>query len=249
MSLSVEDKLVGTIVLNLEDTVLGMNEITVLEHLSEEEAVLEVQEGATIGSINVRDLGESGAGSGRGVDGQETLPRPVPVGLVTGSTVSVVEGLNDFGAENVVRVGDVETSALVEIGLVGWDGGVVGVCLGVVGDPSEALGTDSSQGAVIGVVAAVNEGEAEVDVLLLLKNETTEDEVPTVEACNCSTISRVPPKNIGIIRTMLRHVKEVSVVEHGHESQVWSRGRVASQVGDARVGSQHPAILVLSEAR
>jgi len=52
--------------------------------------------------------------------------------------------------------------------------------------PAEALWSDACRGADVGLVAALDELEAEVDVFLLVERQTTQDETTSVEASNCS---------------------------------------------------------------
>jgi len=162
-----------------------MDQIAILQDLREEETILEVVESTTVSRVHVLQLGESGADAAGGVDCDEAIPGPVPVCLVARGSVGVVETLDDFRAEDVRPVRDVEACFFVE-GLFirgrAWVGGIIGGS--GVGHPSEHLGADTRQSIGVGILAACNEGNTKVDIFLLFENETSEDEVPSVETRN-----------------------------------------------------------------
>ena len=93
---------------------------------------------------------------------------------LTGDSVSVVETFNDFGAEVVYRIGNVE-AVRVEEGFVGrvHTGGV----------PAEYLGSDSCEGRVVQIVTAIDEREPKVNVILSVEDRTSKEKVPAVKAC------------------------------------------------------------------
>ncbi len=68
-------------------------------------------------------------------------------------------------------------------GVVGvrWGGGVF--------DPLEDFRSDARGGADISVMAAVDEGKAEVDVFLLVEGQAAEDEGAAVEAGHFKSLS------------------------------------------------------------
>ena len=80
---------------------------------------------------------------------------------LTSNSVSVVETFYDFWAEIVKRVGNVEAIRIVK-GFVGraYAGGV----------PAKSLRPYSCEGGIIQIVAAVDEREPEVDVVLSAKD-------------------------------------------------------------------------------
>jgi hypothetical protein len=77
---------------------------------------------------------------------------------VAGGAVSVVERLQYLRAENIGATRDVETSALVELCLIGRHFAVI---------PSETFGTNARQSLIVSILATSDKLQAEVDVLLL----------------------------------------------------------------------------------
>ena len=67
---------------------------------------------------------------------------------LTGNSISVVETFNDFGAEVVCRIDNVEAIRIVE-GFVGrvHTGGI----------PAECLGSDTREGRVVQIMTAIDE--------------------------------------------------------------------------------------------
>lgn len=165
-----------------------MDQVAVLHDFRKKEAFLLIVECATARGIDVRNRGEAVADSACGVDGDEGVPGPVAVCLVAWVQVSacddmglwirtrgsegVVIALDDFGAEIVQRVGDVEAVLVVESGVVRRESR---------GVPAEGFGPDRRRGAVVDGVAAVDELEAEIDVVLPREDLAAEDEVAAVE--------------------------------------------------------------------
>lgn len=74
MSLGVEDPLVLALVVDLELLIGSVDEVSVLQDLSEQEGVLEVVESTVASDVDVVDLGETRVGAAVGVDGLETVP-------------------------------------------------------------------------------------------------------------------------------------------------------------------------------
>lgn len=70
-------------------------------------------------------------------------------------------------------ISDVEAGTIVKLRLIGRHTILV---------PSETFRPDASEGLVVGVFAAGDELEAEVDVFLRVEHEAAEDEVAAVEA-------------------------------------------------------------------
>jgi hypothetical protein len=182
-------------------THISMYQERIFQHLSKPEAVLEIKKSSSIRSINILQFSKSATSTSSCVDGDKSVPGPVAILLVTSEAVGVVEGLENFWAENVVSVGDVETGFLVEGKLVGWDGRIVGVagesavfnplggklvkCLirsGERGSYVEDFRSNACKGAVVGVFATFYQSQTKIDVLFILKNEAAEQEVSSVEA-------------------------------------------------------------------
>ena len=92
---------------------------------------------------------------------------------VPSRAVSVVKRLQHFRAQEIIRTRDVEARTLVKLLLAARDSPFV---------PAETVGADASQSLVVGVLAAGDQLEAEVDVLLLGQDQAAEDEVAAVEA-------------------------------------------------------------------
>ena len=92
---------------------------------------------------------------------------------IAGGAVCVVERLKHLRAQQVVAAGDIEACALVELRLIG------GYLARI---PAEAVRADAGQSLVVCVLAAGHELKAEVNILLLLKDEAAENEVSAVEA-------------------------------------------------------------------
>ena len=132
---------------------------------------------------------------------------------------SVVETFENLRTQHVHGVGNVETGLLVKSLLIRRNGRRV---------PAEGFRPDHGSRVGVGVVAAVDERETEVNVLLLLENLASEDEVAAVETGQ-----------------VLRRVDKGVVVERGEESQVGSRRGVRGQVRDGRVRGRDPAVAVV----
>ena len=92
---------------------------------------------------------------------------------IASGAIRVVKRFQHLRAKNVVAACDVKSRALIELCLV------LGhfACI-----PAKALRTNAGQGLVVGVLATGDKIEAEIDILLLLEDEATEDEVSAVEA-------------------------------------------------------------------
>ncbi len=104
------------------------------------------------------------------IDRHKRLPRPVLVLGIPRGTISIVIALDDLGSQDVVAVGDPEARRVVERRLVGRRRRVVGRVEGVLCVlPGEDLGADAGQGRAVGVVAPVDEGEAEFGVVGLVE--------------------------------------------------------------------------------
>ena len=172
-----------------------VDEVAVLHHFSEQETVLEVVEATAASDIHVIQLSKSRSGASGGIDGNERVPGPVLVFRVTSGSIGVVETLNNLRAEDVYRRSNIEARLLVECQLVCWGLGVVGVVgSSGVGDPSELFWSDSSGVLGIGILAAVHECQTKVNVLLLVQDETSENEVSSVEASDYLTINTRTPR-------------------------------------------------------
>jgi hypothetical protein len=115
---------------------------------------------------------------------------------IASGAVSVVERFQDLRAQDVKTARDVESRTLVELCLV----------LGHLARiPAEALGANASQSLVVGVLAAGDELKAEINVLLLLEDEATEDEVSTIKAGEVAGFER-----------------ECGVVKAGQVGEIWA---------------------------
>jgi hypothetical protein len=71
--------------------------------------------------------------------------------------------------------------------------------------PAEALWADASQSLIVSVLAAGDELEAKINVLLLLKDQTAENEVSAIEAGKVTRLEF-----------------ESSMVERGQVSKIWT---------------------------
>lgn len=159
-----------------------MNQIAILHHFRKQETILKVVETASLRCINIIQFRKPGSHSARAVDGNESIPGPVSVGLVAGCAVGVVERFDDFWSQNIVRASDIEARFFVESKLISWRLGICGGRDRSVGlDPTEDFRTNTSKSALIRIMTAVHELEAEIDVFLLFEGEATEDERSTVE--------------------------------------------------------------------
>ncbi len=123
--------------------------------------------------IDVADTAEARTRPSRLVDGLERIPRPVLIRLIPRDAIGVIVRLDDLRPGDVLAVFDPEAGFLVE-GRLG-EGKRVRV-------PGEAFGTDAGECGDVGVVAAVDEREAEVDVVLAAEHLAPEQEVAAVEA-------------------------------------------------------------------
>jgi hypothetical protein len=160
-----------------------LDQITIFHHLRKQEAVLKVIVPSPTWSINIPQLRKSTSHSARSINSYKRIPRPVAIRLIACGPIRVVETLDDFRPEDILSIGDVETCFGVERGLGRGRRGIVAVCSGGgVGDPAEGFGPDAGEGASVGIVAAGDEGEAEVNVFLLLEDEAAEEEGSSVKA-------------------------------------------------------------------
>lgn len=173
MGLSVEDKLVGSVSLDLDGSVVDKDEVQVLEGLGEEEALLEVVETATISLGDVAKTRVATTRTALGGDAVESLPGEVLVLLVTGGTVGVVDRLHGLGAQDVVSTIDPETSSGVKVSLIS---GRLADRVGRV-DPTEDLGANAAGGGIVRLEVRLGEGNTELGVLVLLEQKTTKDKV------------------------------------------------------------------------
>jgi hypothetical protein len=91
----------------------------------------------------------------------ERKPTYILVLAISRSAVSVVERLQHLRTQVIVAIGDVESSPVVELLLIGRHSSLV---------PAEALRANANQGLVVSVLAAGDELQAEVDVLLFFQD-------------------------------------------------------------------------------
>lgn len=194
-----------------------MNQVAILQHFGKQEAVLEVIETTSICRINILQFCKPAAYTSRRVDCHKSIPRPVPVLLVTRRPVGVIETLYNFWTKDILAVGDEETGLFVESLLVRrWLRVIRVIGSGAVGDPAEDLGADACEGTDVGVVAAVDELQAKINVFLLFEGEAAEDERSAIETGNWlkSVCIERRAKGIGGI-TMLRLMYELLSVKDG----------------------------------
>lgn len=201
MGLGVKHPLILPIMLNLPHIILSlsasppqpytletywsMNQITILQHLGKQKAILEITISTSLRLIDIIQFRKATPNNTIIANSNKSIPSPVAVGLVTSGSVSVVETLDDFRTKDIIAVCDVETSFLVENGIFGgWLRVVSVVCSRVFLDPAEDFRPDTGQCADVGIVAAVYELKADINVFWLFEDETAEDEGPTVEAGN-----------------------------------------------------------------
>lgn len=130
--------------------------------------------------------------------------------------ISIIKTLNNLRPEDVIPIRDPETRALIERRLVRRD---------VRRVPTERLGADAREGLGVGVLAGVDELEAEVGVLLLFEDQAAEEEHAAVEAGE-----------------MLRVVVGHGAVVCGAEGEVGAGGGVRGEVLDGGVGGEGPAM-------
>ena len=164
--------------LDLDFTLLRKNQVQILERLSKPEALHVIKVAAAISLGNVAHAGVGGPSLGYFLHVAKGLPCHVLVLAVAGDAVGVVQALHGLGAQDVRGRGGPEAGLVVELGLVG--GRLLAVGLGGV-DPAEALGANAGGCLLVGLVVRVGELDAVVDVLLLVEEDTAEDEVSTSE--------------------------------------------------------------------
>lgn len=104
-----------------------MDEVAVLQHLSEQETILEVAITAPASNVDVLQLSKSRPSAAGAVNSDESVPGPVLVLGVTSGSIGVVETLNNLRPEDVRTAANVETGLFIECQLVCWWRGVVGV--------------------------------------------------------------------------------------------------------------------------
>ena len=91
----------------------------------------------------------------------------------TGDSISVVETFDDFWTKIVKGCGDVKAIRIVK-GLVGR---THSSCV-----PAKCLRPNSRESGIVQVVAAIDERESKVDVVLSAEDGTSEKKVATIEA-------------------------------------------------------------------
>lgn len=101
-----------------------------------------------------------------------------------------------------------------------------------VGGPAEFFGADVGYGLVVGVFAAVYEGESEVDVLLFLENKSAEDEISAVKAGNCVRSVSVTHA-VELVLTMLRVGDGILSIVICQEGEVWTRRGMLGKICNA----------------
>ena len=79
-------------------------------------------------------------------------------------TICVVEALDHFGSQDILAIGDVESSSFVEGRLVRRKSRNI---------PREAFGPDSGKSLVVCIFASFHELEAKVDILLLVQDQAS----------------------------------------------------------------------------
>lgn len=171
-------------------TYRSLGKIRIFQHLSKEEAVLEVVESSATYRINVVQFRISTTYSTSAVDSKECFIRPISIHLITGRSVSVVHALEVLWTEHVDTVCDVEARLLVEGFLVSrrrWIVWIVGV--GSVLNPLEDFGSDACDIRHVGVVTAVDESKTEVDVLLFIEGHASQNERSAVKTSNLKGLS------------------------------------------------------------
>lgn len=130
MSLSIKHKRIPSLIINLVRPILRKNQISILQRLRKEKALLIVP--LVVSStlhIHITEDVEPGGETRIGVDSLEGFPSPFLVHWVFGYAVGVVVGFEDFGPEVVGAGFDPEAGSL-EIGvLAGWRLGAIDCCL------------------------------------------------------------------------------------------------------------------------
>lgn len=150
-----------------------MDQITILQHLREQKALLIIRLLPTPWRVHIADATEPTPSPRRRVDRHKRIPRPIAIHLIARNAVCVIIRLDHLRPRDVLAVLDPEAGFRVEGRLVGGQGG---------GVPGEGLRADSGQGGDVGVVAAVDEREAEVDIVLAVEDFAAEEEVAAIEA-------------------------------------------------------------------
>ena len=132
--------------------------------------------------------------------------------------ISIVERLQHLRTQGITAIINVESRAVVKLRLVGWH---------FAGIPGEGFRTDAGQSLVVCVLAAGNELETEVDVLLFFEDKATKNKISPIEAGQVTGFE-----------------DQCSVVECSQVSEVWAGGRVGGEVVDCAVGCEDPSISV-----
>jgi len=125
MRLGIKHPLIIMFRINLIRCLARLDEIAVLQHFGEPEALLGVVEAASVRLIHVHDGAEADTGRAGPVDVEEGVPGPVLVLRVPCGAVGVVVTLDHFGTQDVGRGGDPEAVLGIEARLVAWRGPVV----------------------------------------------------------------------------------------------------------------------------
>jgi hypothetical protein len=146
------------------------------------------------------------------------LSTHILVNSTASGSISVVKALDYLRPQDIPAVSDIESGSLIELLLIRGNATSV---------PRKSLGSNASQGLVVGVLASIDKLKAKVDILLLVQDKAAQDEVATVEAGKMAGIELECPIRI------LRQI-----------GQVRSGGWVRRQVLDGAVRGFDPAIFV-----
>lgn len=122
MSLSIKNKHIPPLIINLMRPIFRKNQISILQRLCKKETLLIISLIIIASAdINISQNIEAGGEARVGVYGLEGFPGPVLVHWVLGYAVGVVVGFEDFGAE-VVDAGFDPQAGFLEVAVLGWWG-------------------------------------------------------------------------------------------------------------------------------
>src|ERR1700710_2421303 len=130
-----------------------MDQIGILQHLGEKEAVLHIIEASSTSNVNVTDFTVPRAYTSGTIDGNIGVPCPVPIFFVFGCTVRIIKALHNFWTQDIIGICDVEARLLVESYLIGGD------TFGAIDTTKENFWADASCILAIGIFASVYEFE------------------------------------------------------------------------------------------
>ena len=149
------------------------DQIRIFHHFRKQETFLHVPLLSSICHTHVTNLAEPTLRPGRCINGHERIPSPILVHGIVRDTISIVIALEDLRPQVINRVRDVKARSVVESSLI---------CRKIGRVPGKFFRPNARSVGGVGIVAAVGESKAEIDVILSTEDLPTEKKVSAGEA-------------------------------------------------------------------